>query len=98
MLQNAKADTQSTRQYFQKFRTRLGRMGKYIGIHLVNEIYEDEKFRLMLANFEDGIIRMYFNECRDDLLRYIRVDSMRDGPYDNRDMEFVITQDGLNIF
>ena len=88
-----------TTQYFQRFRTKLARMGRQTALHLATDDPAAPGFSELLSGFEDGVIRMRYGEAAEGgRVRMLRVESLRGTRHDDRWREFVIGPNGIEVF
>ena len=87
--------TEEARKYFERFKVRLGKIGKQIGAHIATDLSEHQGLLSILGNIEDGIIHMRFVETTEGRIRYMKLENMYS--YDEVEHEFIITEDGIDV-
>jgi KaiC/GvpD/RAD55 family RecA-like ATPase len=87
----------STSKYFQRFRTKLSRIGGQSALHLASMREGDEQFNNLLVSIQDGIIQMKYEETLAGRRRHLRVESLRGTRHNDRWFEFVITFNGIEF-
>jgi len=83
-------------KYFQRFRTKLARMGGQTAVHIVGDQI-GQTFAKEITDYQDGAIRMYFKHIGGERHRFLQIESLRETGYDHRPLEFVITDAGIEV-
>ena len=97
MMKNEPELDRTTGVYFQRFRTRLARLGGQSALHLATDIPKEDRFNNLLKDLEDGEITMRLQRGSGERRRYLRIQSLRDTWHDDRWLEFTITADGIRL-
>ena len=85
-------------KYFQRFRTKLARLGGQTAIHIASSGSGDQAFTRLLGDFEDGVLEMRYVDSNGERNRQIRVSSLRGTRHDERWLEFIIGPNGVEVF
>ena len=98
MLHTGTSSQRKVSKYFQRFRARLARIGGQSAVHIAMTNDNEEEFNKLLGSIEDGFVRMRYEETETGRRRSIRVEAIRGTHHDDRWFEFIITNNGIEIF
>lgn len=97
LFETQKENTKMHEKYFNRFKSRLGRISNNIGIHIVTDLDHHKELLSLLGNLEDGVIRLkYSNDPIHGRLRYLQVENI--DYCDTSWYEFSLNENGINIF